>query len=1031
MEAATTPAAELAFETDGSNPSTSNNKTVHPDWGHIMQSYDQEYKRQVASIEDRMQRLVAQLLYGCRHADCKSQHCITGLRNATRIPTRNYTPRSARILALDLLSRPDCGAYICKYRQLDAQPAENARDEGPQDPSSFIQRLADTSCITELANGEAHVASKYDDSISHKAVAINRVLQKQCEPPFLPSGSSNPRFVSSREVADTIATALGLFYELLPEDSSPATWQSLAHHINSGRDSPSTTLDSEKDHSGLIQLLQTFSYEPYISLCAQICKVVALRTQVEDITAKFRQANSETTVHGSIISLLTERVTLIARSQSASKQESWIPWPYPLWFKKAFLKHWDGKPAGIWDRSNPDKTSDANILPYIYKRVDQTELLRSWTKHDPPVTTKSRHLLSFPFLYSDGQMLINFRMLNHLRMREAHKLSHLNEELFDRYIAGSDAASLEWDNRAPETQHLREFYLLLTVRRGCVLEDAFDQLWQRRRCELLRPLRVRLGEMEGHEVGQDLGGVQIEFFNLVCKAIFSEDVAMYTTDLITGLSYFRPGSLQPLYMFELFGLLVALAAYNGITIPVIFPLAFYKHLLDIPCTELRDIQDGWPDITRSLRSIKDGAYEGLDYVFPLEANGLRMSINHSAIDRVRAQSEEYRSGRRTSLSLSVEEMSRIESGASAASTNPYQPSDHQWPGWSIRAPRSGSQISVDDGGSTLDSTAPQTASQDAAQAEQPSVLNTLTTLAESDPKLKNLMAQVAANTATEDQLKALSNHVNRARAIVQAEKRKGKKPVAAETEKNAPSETTRLDQEEEQGPPSDSLTALSTPSYITDYTLWLTTLSILPQLDAFKKGFHALLPPHHLRPFTPPTLSLALQGAGPNLDLPALRRATQYKDYSPTDPYIQTFWRVVEKWPNEKRVALLRFVTAAERVPVVAGAGGLVFRVQRSGPGGHVGQGGFAGFAGQGGQGEFGDGGGQGTLNVAGEGGEEEEGEAGSEGGVRGGEEDVQMLPTSSTCFGTLYLPRYKDEETLERKLGIALEFGGVGFGTA
>jgi hypothetical protein len=29
--------------------------------------------------------------------------------------------------------------------------------------------------------------------------------------------------------------------------------------------------------------------------------------------------------------------------------------------------------------------------------------------------------------------------------------------------------------------------------------------------------------MEGTEVGQDLGGVQIEFFNSVCKALFSED----------------------------------------------------------------------------------------------------------------------------------------------------------------------------------------------------------------------------------------------------------------------------------------------------------------------------------------------------------------------------------------------------------------------------------------------------------------------------------------------------------------------------
>jgi len=274
------------------------------------------------------------------------------------------------------------------------------------------------------------------------------VLQSQCDPPFLPSGSSNPSFVSNQEVANTIARALELFYELLPKESSSATWQSLAHHINSGRILPSSTLDSNKDHTGLVHLLEIFSYEPYISLCAQICKVIALRTQVEDITAKFRQASSESTAHGTIINLLIDRVTRIARSQSAAKQESWIPWPYPLWFKKAFLKHWDGKPIvkrgtiacgalellemqqGIWDRSNPDKTSDANILPYIYKRIDAAELLRSWMKHDPSVTTKSRHLLSFPFLYSDGQMLMNFRMLNHLRMRYAilenfHLLAHV------------------------------------------------------------------------------------------------------------------------------------------------------------------------------------------------------------------------------------------------------------------------------------------------------------------------------------------------------------------------------------------------------------------------------------------------------------------------------------------------------------------------------------------------------------------------------------------------------------------------------
>lgn len=229
--------------------------------------------------------------------------------------------------------------------------------------------------------------------------------------------------------------ALGLFYELLPEDNDPATWQSVAQHINNGRILPSAKLDSNGNHAGLVQLLDIFAYEPYVSLCAQICKVIALRTQVEDVTAKSRQERPGIAAEANIITLLIDQVNLIARSQTESKQESWIPWPYPLWFKRVLLKHWDGKPVvkrgtiacgalellemqqRIWDRSHPRKTSDANLVPFIYKRVDATELMRSWMKHDPPVTTHSRHLLSFPFLYSDGQMLMNFRMLNHLRMR--------------------------------------------------------------------------------------------------------------------------------------------------------------------------------------------------------------------------------------------------------------------------------------------------------------------------------------------------------------------------------------------------------------------------------------------------------------------------------------------------------------------------------------------------------------------------------------------------------------------------------------
>ena len=59
-----------------------------------------------------------------------------------------------------------------------------------------------------------------------------------------------------------------------------------------------------------------------------------------------------------------------------------------------------------------------------------------------------------------------------------------------------------------------------------MIKDAFDQLWQRNKSELVRPLRVRLGEMDGMEVGHDLGGVQIEFFNLICEKLFAEEAGM-------------------------------------------------------------------------------------------------------------------------------------------------------------------------------------------------------------------------------------------------------------------------------------------------------------------------------------------------------------------------------------------------------------------------------------------------------------------------------------------------------------------------
>lgn len=102
-----------------------------------------------------------------------------------------------------------------------------------------------------------------------------------------------------------------------------------------------------------------------------------------------------------------------------------------------------------------------------------------------------------------------------------------------------------------------------------------------------------------------------------------------TADPSNGLSYFRPGSLQPLHMFELCGLLFGLALYNGITLPISLPTSFYGILLGCNCQTPIDIRDGWPDVSNTLRGILEGEIPGLEFEYPVEMNGLRLTVNET------------------------------------------------------------------------------------------------------------------------------------------------------------------------------------------------------------------------------------------------------------------------------------------------------------------------------------------------------------------------------------------------------------------
>ena len=77
------------------------------------------------------------------------------------------------------------------------------------------------------------------------------------------------------------------------------------------------------------------------------------------------------------------------------------------------------------------------------------------------------------------------------------------------------------------------------------------------------------------------------------------------------------------------GLLVSLAIYNGLTLPVTFPKALYRKLLGEPVEQLYHISAGWPELAGGLTTLlewdeKDGLVEDVfarTYEFSVAAFG--------------------------------------------------------------------------------------------------------------------------------------------------------------------------------------------------------------------------------------------------------------------------------------------------------------------------------------------------------------------------------------------------------------------------
>ncbi|KAK5987440.1 E3 ubiquitin-protein ligase RSP5 [Cladobotryum mycophilum] len=165
--------------------------------------------------------------------------------------------------------------------------------------------------------------------------------------------------------------------------------------------------------------------------------------------------------------------------------------------------------------------------------------------------------------------------------------------------------------------------------------------------------------------------------------------------------------------------------------------------------------------------------------------------------------------------------------------------------------------------------------------------------------------------------------------------------------------------------------------YVDLMVKWRIEKRIAEQFQAFKDGFHELIPQDLINVFDERELELLIGGIA-EIDVDDWKKHTDYRGYTESDEVIQHFWQTVRSWDGEQKSRLLQFTTGTSRIPVN----------------------GFKDLQGSDGPRRF-------TIEKAG---------------------DITNLPKAHTCFNRIDLPPYKNLEMLQHKLTIAVE-ETMGFG--
>jgi hypothetical protein len=480
-----------------------------------------------------------------------------------------------------------------------------------------------------------------------------------------PSLSTSEEPLSDMDAAHTLTVVFFVLITFLPK-VDPQTWRGIQQVREAGTVLPSAEMQKLPLHrsSMLVDVTDRLENDMALRLVQRLVRALAARLAFTNIskTRSSPMADVKLQRPPSVLDLLFDNLCehhkssqeIVGQNKLSSAMQSPVRAAVIVeWLRTLFLKEWDGKPeitrsgtAGgavqilssmYKDRTRLGLRPEDFHTAFLSERLDAMEMPVEWLGRVSSGNRKM-HLLSFTFLFPPSALVKYFRAINYTAMSKAYEAGMISQRqasqtAFNRTIQIADEISLLARLHTSMTQ-----YFVVSVRRNHVLVDAFNQIWRRERRELMRPLKVKMG-MDLGEEGVDLGGVQQEFMTLVFAEALDIVHGMFTLDSSTHMAWFQPCSFERLEHFELVGILMSLAIYNGLTLPVTFPTAFYRKLLGLKIKRIDHIRDGWPDLAKGLDSLltwTDGDVGDIfmrSYEFSFEAFGTVKAVDMGRVGR--------------------------------------------------------------------------------------------------------------------------------------------------------------------------------------------------------------------------------------------------------------------------------------------------------------------------------------------------------------------------------------------------------------